>query len=819
METLLQDLRYTFRTLIKRPGFTVVAILALALGIGANTAIFSVINALLLRPLPFKDPERLVNVWETRPQRNIKQNVVSYPNFADWRDQNDVFEGIVASYVSDFTLTGDENPERLQCGIVSADLFSFLDVKPLFGRTFLPEDERTGAPLTIILSNKLWKQRYNSDRGVIDRGIVLNGNTYTVIGVMPEGFQFPLRNDPVDLWATFAKDMTPTEGKSIAERRSDRFLRVMARLKPGVSVEQAQASVETISAGLTEKHPKTNANWGASVSSTFEDLVGEVRPALLILMGAVGFVLLIACANVASLLLARATTRHKEIAIRSALGASRARIIGQLLTESIVLGVAGGLLGLLLAIVGTAQLIAIGGGDLPRSTQINIDLRVLGFTLFVAILTSLLFGLIPALQASKTDLNEALKEGGRGAGDGESRTRLRSILVTAEVAVAVVLLVGAGLLLQSLWRLQSVETGLKPENLMTMEIGLPEVRYNADQQGVFYHQLQERLSALPGVQAASAVYPIPLSTSRISISFDIEGRNVPASERPSSDFRVVSLDYFRTMGIELTKGRDFDARDTRTSPGVIVVNELYAERFFPGEDPLGKRVRPTISFEPDKEPSWREIIGVVKNVKHRGQNKDFTPEYYVLHDQMPYNYMVLAVRTTGDPHGIVAAVRNEVQSLDKDLPLYKIRSMEEYLATSVAQPRLFATLLAIFAGVALVLTAIGLYGVISYSVAQRTREIGIRMALGAKPGDVVRLVIKQSLILAFIGIVIGLGSTFLLTRVLRSVMTDLLFGIGSRDPMTLAIIALIIAGVAVAACLVPARRATKVDPMVALRYE
>lgn len=819
METLLQDLRYSFRALIKRPSFTIVAIIALALGIGANTAIFSVINAILLRPLPFRDPDRLVNIWETRPQRGIKQNVTSYPNFADWRDQNDVFEGIVASYVSDFTLTGEENPERLQCGIVSADLFPFLGAQPILGRTFIPDDEKTGAPLTIILSNKLWKQRYNGDSGIIDRSVTLNGNVYTVIGVMPEGFQFPLRNDPVDLWATFAKDMTPTEGKSITERRSDRFLRVMARLKPGVTVQQAQASIESISSSLTEKYPKTNANWGASVSSTFEDLVGEVRPALLILMGAVGFVLLIACANVASLLLARATTRHKEIAIRSALGASRQRIIRQLLTESAVLAIAGGLLGLLFAILGTAQLAAIGGGDLPRFTYINMDMRVLGFTLLVSVLTSVLFGLIPALQSSKTDLNETLKEGGRGAGEGQSRTRLRSVLITAEIAIAVVLLVGAGLLLQSLWRLQNVETGLKSDKLMTMEIGLPEVKYTADQQGVFYHQLQERLSALPGVESASAVYPVPLSTSRITISFDIEGQNVPSSEKPSSDFRVVSLNYFRTMGIPLIKGRDFDERDNRNAPGVIVVNELYADKFFSGENPIGKRVRPSISFEPDKEPTWREIVGVVGNVRHRGQSKEFTPEYYVLHDQMPYNYMVLTVRTTGDPQDIVGAVRHEVQSLDKDLPLYKVNSMGEYLSKSVAQPRLIATLLAIFAGVALVLTAIGLYGVISYSVAQRTREIGIRMALGAKPGDVVRLVIRQSLILAILGISIGLVGTFVLTRVMRSVIADLLFGIGSRDPITMVVIALIIAVVALAACFVPARRATKVDPMIALRYE
>lgn len=819
METLLQDLRYSLRTLIKRPGFTFVAVIALGLGIGANTAIFSVINAVLLRPLPFKEPDRLVNVWETRPQRGAMQHVVAYANFADWRDQNDVFDGIAAYYLSDFTLTDGENPERLKCGIVSAELFPLLGAQPLVGRAFFPEDDKPGAPLTVILSHKVWKQKYNADPGIIDSGITLNGKSYTVIGIMPEGFQFPVRNDSVDIWTTFAKDLTPVAGKSIAENRVEHFIRVIARLKPGVTIQHAQATIETIATGLAEKYPKTNANWGASVSSTLEDLVGVVRPKLLLLMGAVGCVLLIACANVSSLLLARATTRHKEMAVRSALGASRMRIIRQLLTESVVLAIAGGLLGLLIALLGTPQLVALGGDDLPRATHIDIDMRVLAFTLLVSILTSVLFGLIPSIQSSKTDVNEALKEGGRGIGDGARRNRLRGILVTVEVAIAVVLLVGAGLLLQSLWRLQRVDTGLVTNNVMTMEVGLPTATYKAQQQAGFFSQLQERLSALPGVESASAVYPIPLSTSRISILFDIEGRPAPPGERPSADFRLVSRDYFRTMGIRLIKGRDFDERDKPDTPGAVVVNEFFADKFFPGEDPIGKRVRPNLSFEPGKEPTWREVVGVVNNVRHRGQNKDFTPEYYVLHEQMPFNYMILALKTTGAPHGIVSAVRNEVRALDKDLTIYNIRSMDEYLSRSVAQPRLIATLLAIFAGLALSLTAIGLYGVISYSVAQRTHEIGVRMALGAKPADVVRLVVKQVMLLAVIGIVIGLVGTFILARFLASVIDVMLFGIGSRDPLTLAAIALIIAGVALAACFIPARRATRVDPMVALRYE
>jgi putative ABC transport system permease protein len=819
METLLQDLRYGLRMLIKRPGFTFAAIVALTLGIGANTAIFSVINAVLLRPLPFKEPERLVNVWETRPQRGLRQTVVSYPNFADWREQNDVFESIAASYISDFTRTGDENPERLLCGIVSADLFPLLGAQPLVGRVFLPDDDKNGAALTVILSYRLWKQRYNSNPNILDSSITLNGKNYTVIGVMPEGFQFPVRNDPADLWTTFARELTPTAGESIAEQRGDRFLHVTARLKPGVTLQQAQATMATIAARLSEQYPNTNGDRGVTVHATLEDLVGEVRPTLMVLMGAVGCVLLIACTNVSSLLLARAMTRHKEMAIRAALGASRLRIIRQLLTESIVLAIAGGVLGLLFALWGTKQLVAIGGNDLPRAAQIGLEMRALGFTLLVSLLTSVLFGLIPAIHSSKTNLNEILQEGGRGSSEGAGRNRLRSALITVEVAIAVVLLVSAGLLVQSLWRLQRVDTGFNSNNVTTMEIGLPDVKYKTVQQAEFYRQLQARLSALPGVESASAVNPLPLSDSHVAVSFDIEGHPVPRSERPSADFRVVSINCFRTMGIKLVRGRDFAERDNQDTPGVVIVNEFFADKFFPGEDPIGKRIRPNVSSEADKNPAWREIVGVVSNVKHRSLNQEFTPEYYAPHAQTPYDSMTLVVKTVSDPKGIVGAVREEVRAMDKDLPLYNIRSMDEYIQESVAQPRLIATLLTIFAGLALALTAIGLYGVVSYSVAQRTHEIGIRMALGARPADMLRLVIKQGMTLAAIGVGIGLVGTFILTRILASVVSDLLFGIGANDPLTFAAIALIIVGVAVVACFVPARRATKVDPMIALRYE
>ena len=815
METVVRDIRYGVRMLSKRPGFTAVAIVALALGIGANTAVFSVVNAVLLRPLPFAEPDRLVNVWTTRPQRGINKMVASYPDFADWREQNNVFERVAAYAEEDFTLTGGDNPSRLGGMLVSSDVFPLLNTQAAIGRTFSADDDRNGAPLTVILSHRLWKQHYNGEVSILGTSITLNSKSYTVIGVMPEGFQFPVQSDPVELWTTFAYALTAVGEDSIAEQRGAHFLHVIGRLKPGANLQEARADMEAIAALLSEKYPDTNTTMGVAVSPTSDDLVGDVRPALLILMGAVGCVLLIACTNVASLLLARATTRHREMAIRAALGASRVRVVRQLLTESFVLSFAGGAVGLLIALWGTDLLVAVSGDQLPRSAGIGLDMRVLGFTLLVSLLTGLLFGIAPAIHSSKTDLNEALKEGGRGGSDGARRNRLRSALVTAEVAIAVVLLTGAGLLIQSLWRLQSVDSGINTHNVIALEVGLPDVRYSTAQQREFYRQLQTRLTTLPGVVAASAVYPLPLTNQGMSLSFETEGRPQPRGDHPSSSYRSVSLDFFRTVGMRIIKGRDFNERDDNKGPDVIAINEAFADRYFPGEDPIGKRIKPSISVETGKSPAWREIIGIVSNIKYRGVSKDFGPEYYVPESQAPLDSMVLTVKTSGDPRGIVGAVRDEVRELDKDLPVYNIRTLDDYLASGVAQPRLFALLLGIFAGLALALTAIGLYGVMSYSVAQRTHEIGIRMALGARPVNVLQLVVRQGMTVAALGIGIGLVLALLATRV----MTSLLFGIGAKDPLTLAAIALIIAGVALGACFVPARRATRVDPMVALRYE
>ena len=801
--------------LIKNPGFTAVAVIAVALGIGANTAIFSVINSVLLQPLPFPEPDRLVSVWESRPQRGVRANPASYPNFADWRAQNDVFSYISAHSSTDFTLTGDDNPARLQGAVVSADLFPMLGVQPLMGRVFREDDDKAGAPLTVVLSHRLWKDRYNADPGIIDTSITLNSKSYTVIGVMPEGFKFPIQNDPVELWTSFASALSGAADDTIANERGAHFLSVTARLKPGISLQQARANMQTIAGSLSEKYPDTNANFSATVDPAMEEIVGDIRQPLWILMAAVGCVLLIACTNVASLLLARATARHKEMAIRAAMGARRSRVIRQLLTESLVLALAGGVLGLLIALWGTDALVAVSGDQLPRSGQIGLDMRVLGFSLLASVVTGVLFGLVPALHSSKIDLNEALKEGGRSGSEGARRNRLRSALVTAEIAIAVILLAGAGLLIQSLWRLQRVDAGFDPHNVIAVEVGLPEVKYSTRQQADFYRSLQERISNVPGVQSASAVSPLPLSHNRIRITFEIEGRPVAPKDRPASDYRSVSLDYFRTMGIGLVRGRDFNRRDNGAGADVIIVNEAFVDQFFPGEDPIGKRVRPGIMVEPGKPGMWREIVGVVRNVKHQALNKDFTAEYYVPHEQVPFDSMSLVVKGASDPRALVNAVREEVRALDRDLPLFNIRTMDQYVSASVAQPQLIALLLTLFAGLALVLTAIGLYGVMSYSVAQRTHEIGIRMALGASPGLVLRLVIRQGMQLAAAGVGIGLTAAIAATQLLKV----LLFGIGARDPLTFASIAVIIALVALAACFLPARRATKVDPMVALRYE
>lgn len=814
MENLWQDIRYGVRMLLKAPSFSIIATIALALGIGANTAIFSVVNAVLLRPLPFTNSEQLMMVWDTDARRGQGRGSASYPNFADWREQNHVFEHMASYHNNDFILTGRGESARLQGAVVNADLFPLLGVAPAIGRGFLPDEDKPGdSGRVVILSQELFQKRFNSDPNVLNQSMVLDGRNYTIIGVMPRAFQFPIQNEPVELWTTVAIDR---EGKEpITDERGMHYMNVIGRLKPGVSKEQAQAEMTSISARLEQQYPDKNLHRSSSVEPALEALVHSARPALLILLGAVGCVLLIACANVANLLLARAMTRHKEMAIRSALGASRMRVVRQLLTESVLLSLTGGALGLLLAVWWSDLLVTLGRDQIPRSLQVGLDGRVLGFTLLVSVLTGLVFGLVPALHSSKTQLTEALKEGGRGgSGEGARRNRTRGVLVVVELAVAVILLVGAGLLIQSLWRLRQVSPGLNSQNVLTLVVGIPEVKYPTAKQAQFYHDLVAHIESLPGVRSASAVIPLPLSGDSFVISFETEGRPVAKGDRPSADFFAITGGYFKTMGIPVVKGRDFTERDDKRATGVVIVNEAFAQKFFPGEDPIGKHIRPGISTDEDK-PVMREIVGVVGDVKNRDLSSEFRPGYFLPQAQIPFNQMTLLVKTTNDPHSLITAVQNEVHSMDKELPVFNIKTMDEYLAASVASPRFNTTLLSIFAAVALVLTIVGLYGVMSYSVAQRTNEIGIRMALGAQTRDVLSLIVKQGARLVLMGLAIGLVGAFALMRVIAS----LLFGVTAKDPLTFAAVAGLLTVVALLACYLPALRAARVDPMEALRYE
>ena len=814
MQTFWQDIRYGMRMLFKNPGFTLTAILTLALGIGANTAIFSVVNAVLLRPLPYNEPERLVAIWESDTRKADVRGTYSYPNFFDLRSQNSSFEQVSMYYTSSIALTGIETPVNLNSIVTSADLFSILRATPQLGRTFTAEDEKPGGALSVVISHHLWQKHFGGDPTILERSIKLNDRLYTVVGVMPAGFQFPIEAQAPDLWVTSALDATKIDDDPPqTENRGSHYMQVIGRLKPGVSLEQAQADVSAIGSRLEAQYPKENTYKGIKLYPFHGDLVNDYSEALWIILGAVGCVLLIACANVANLLLARATVRHKEIAIRAALGASRWQIIRQLLTESSLLALAGGALGLLLAWWGTEVLVTLIPEDLPRLSEISLDWWVLGFTFLISLLTGIVFGLAPALQATKIELTEALKESAR-AGVSRRRLRLRNALVISEVAVAVVLLVGAGLLLQSFRKLQQVNLGFDSKNLMTAEVELPGARYPKPQQAAqFYKQLVERLQGIPGVVKASAVMPQPLSGNMYRTGVEFEGREYPQGEKPRTMFRTNSLDYIDTMKIGLVSGRDFTEHDTETSQMVALVNEAFVKAYFPDENPIGKRVKPGISM--GGEPPWREIVGVVKDVKHLTPKRDYDPELYVPHPQAAFGSMGLVIRTQGDPRAFAKAIQAEVSALDKDIPVYRVKTFDQYLGTAIAQPRFNALLLGMFGLLALLLTAIGLYGVMAYSVAQRTQEIGIRMALGAQVGDVLKMVLRQGLILTGIGLTAGLTGAFFLTQLL----TKLLYGIGTTDPVTFVVTSVILTGVALLACLVPARRATKVDPMIALRYE
>ena len=821
METLWQDLKYAARMLGKKPGFTAIAVFTLALGIGANTAIFSVVNAVLLQPLPFHQPERLMTVWMTGLKGNLAKGHLSYPDFADFRAQNHTFEHMAAFNTDDLTLTGSGEPFRMSGAIVSPDLFPLLGVSAQVGRTFVPEEDTPPGVKgnhAVLLSHRVWQQRFGSDPGVIGRVLMLNARSFTVVGVMPADFQFPIQPIPIDVWITHAVEKETADGsKPMTEERDAHYTAVIGRLKPVVTLAQAQADLSAVAANLEKQYHDSNANKGCVLIPAHEDLIGDIRPALLILFGAVGCVLLIACVNVANLLLARATTRQREMAIRSALGAGRKRVVRQLLTESVLLAVIGGVFGVMLALWGTDALIALSPANIPRLTSASVSAPVLGFTFGLALITGVLFGLAPAFQGARAELTESLKEGGRGTSAGGAHGRIRSALVVAEMAVALVLLVGAGLAIQTFRRLEAVNPGFDPNHVLTMSIDLPSARYVTNEHiAETSRQLLTSIEGLPGVRSASMSFPLPLSDNNMGVVFGIEDRPVEKTGQPGTALHVVHPGYFRTMGIPLKAGRDFTAGDTLKSPLVVIINETLAKKFFANENPIGKRVQPSINVDPgvDTDP-MREIVGVVGDVKFKSLRRDPGPEIYGPEAQLPFNGLSIVIRTDGDPAGLTAAVRETVKRMDPDMPIYEIRPLAHYVEGALAQSRFNGLLLGVFSGVALLLTAIGLYGVTSYSVSQRTQEIGIRVALGAQPADVFRLVVGQGLRQTILGLVLGLGAAFAVTRT----MTSLLYGVTATDPPTFGGTSVVLLVVACAACYIPARRATQVDPLVALRYE
>jgi putative ABC transport system permease protein len=805
MGTLLQDLRYGVRMLLKNPGFTVVAVLALALGIGANTAIFSVVNAVLLRPLPFADADRLIWITAVNPAQGITDSNVSPPDFADWKNQNQLFEDIAAFVTGGAILSGSAEPERVPAADVTASFFSVLGVNPALGRNFLAEEDRPGGESVVIISHGLWQRRFGADPNIVGNKINVSGQSYTVVGVMPAGFQFMV---PIDLWVPLALDAG-------AERRDNRYLQVFARLKPGVRLEQAQSQMNTVTQRLSQSYVETNANWGTRLTRLHELMVADVRPALLLLLGAVGFVLLITCANVANLLLARAAARQKEMAVRAALGASRLRVVRQLLTESLLLSIVGGILGLLLSIWLTDFLVSISPANSPRLDEVGLDGRVLAFTLGVTCLIGLLFGLAPAWASTRVNLNEALKEGGRSFSEGWRRNHLRKLLVVSEVALSLMLLVGAGLLIKSFVLLRETNPGFDAHQVLTMRVGLPSAKYKEGRQKAeFFQRLTENISALPGVESAGAVLSLPLGGSNFSVgrSFIPEGRPLTPEESINGMYVVTTPGYFRTMKIPLIAGRQFTEQDKGDAPQVVIVSETLARRYFPGESAIGKRIK---IWRDEDFP--REIVGVVGDTKTGALNDALGPQMYVPHAQdSSWGGMSLVVRTTSTtPAALASAVRGAVLALDKDQPVFNIKTMEDIVAASFADRRISMLLFSGFAGLALLLAALGVYGVISYSIAQRTHEIGLRMALGAQRRDVLILVLRQGMSLVLVGVCIGLVSAFALTRV----MASLLYEVSATDPVTFAGVALLLSAVALLACLIPARRAMRVDPMVALRYE
>ena len=805
LETLWQDMRYGTRTLLKNPGFTLIAVLTLALGIGANTAIFSLVQAVILRPLPFPEAGRLAQVWNANLERDINHFAIKVRDYEEWRKQSQVFEQLAAYKWWTFTLTGSGEPEQIPGNWVTASFFSTLGVGPLLGRSFLPEEEQPGGPNVVILSYGLWQRRFGGDRNLLNQTITLDSKAFTVVGIMPAGFEFPLQAAKRELW-------TPLIFQPAELQRGGNNLNVVGRLKPGFKLQQAQTELDALANRLESTQAPSNARFSVRVVSLAEEIAGDAKLVLLVLLGAVGCVLLIGCANVTNLRLARAAARHKEIAIRRALGASSRRLLAQLLTEGMLLSLLAGTLGLLLAWSGLGLLVSLSPIDLTRVEQVRIDSWVLAFTLLVSLLTGLLFSLAPAWQATRGDVNVALKDDdARQATASRAGRRIRQALVVSEVALALALLVGAGLLLQSFARLYRVDSGLNTQNVLTASIALSSSQYRGlPQQIAFARALLERLRALPEAQAAGLTSDLPLRGGAITESFTIEGRSaVSPNTEHDAGWYTVSSGYFSALGMPLLRGRDFTEQDAETAPRVVVINQAMAQRFWPGEEAVGQRLK--IANEQS-----REVIGVVGDTKHLGLDKETMPEMYVPYAQTRYLMSLqLVVRTTAEPLRLADAVRKQALAVNPNQPVAKIKTMDQYLSEAVAPPRFRSILLGLFGLLALGLAAGGLYGMMSYTVTQRTREIGIRMALGAQARDVHKLVLQQGLNLTLLGVLIGLGGALAFTRLLK----NFLFQVGATDPLTFVLIPILLVIVALLACWIPARRATKVDPLIALRCE
>jgi predicted permease len=812
MDIFLKDIRYGIRGLLKRPGFTAIAVITLALGIGANTAIFSLVNAVLLRSLPYRDADRLVMVWEDASFANFPRNTPAPANFVDWRSQNQSFEGMAATTTRSLNLTGEGEPEKIEANGVTANFFSLLGVQPTLGRGFIPEDDSPQGGKVAVVSYELWQRILGGEAGIVGKNILLNGEKYTVVGVTPAGFQF--LDSEVNVWVPEA--FTAEELRN----RGGHYLTVFARLKPGVSLSQANADIHTITARIAHDYPDEAGRLSGYIVPLRDELAGEIRRPLILLLGAVGFVLLIACANIASLLLSRTAGRQKEIALRSALGAGRGRIVRQLLTESMVLAGAGGLLGIFCAVWSFAFLRQLIPESMALTTKLSLDWQMLSYTVLISLATGIFFGLLPALRASRLNLNEALKQGSGRGSVGPGSNRLRNVLVTSEVALTLVLLIGASLLLQTFFSLRRQYAALDASHVLTLRTQLPRSKYpETPQRSAFYNQVLDRVQTLPGVTAAGYTTTIPLVWKGGTSGFYPEGRSVAEAKASGLSFdschRQISAGYLKTMGIPILRGRSFDDTDNEQSMPVAIVNETMAREYWPGQDALGKRFK---VGDPDEQVPWLTIVGVAGDVHQMGADVPVKAEMYFPYRQGSSRFYAprdLVIRTSLDPLSFVAAVRREIRAVDADQPVSNIRTMDDVLSKEIAPRRIAMTLLMTFAGLALLLASIGIYGVLSYFVAQSTPEIGVRLALGAQQSDVLKLVVSRGMKLALAGLAIGLVAAFLLTRL----MTSLLFGVSATDATTFVGVSGLLLAVALLACYIPARRATKVDPLVALRYE